>query len=175
MWNNNKVMIENYREEYFEELLAVINDAAMAYKGVIPVDCWREPYMSVEALKSEIDSGVSFSVSLDEEGKILGVMGVQPAEDVVLIRHAYVRTKARRRGIGSKLISVLQKRNTKPILVGTWAAAYWAIDFYEKHGFSKQGPEMTSNLLKKYWSVPDRQARKSVVLADQSWLPASPA
>ncbi len=168
-------MIKEYWPENFGELLAIINDAAVAYKGVIPDDCWRDPYMSAEELLAEIDSGVSFSVSLDEEGEIAGVMGAQPIQDVLLIRHAYVRTRSRRGGIGSNLISELQKRTTMPILVGTWAAAIWAIEFYEKHGFRKLCPNETSKLLKKYWSVPERQARKSIVLVDQSWLPDSPA
>jgi GNAT superfamily N-acetyltransferase len=161
-------MIKDYRQENFDEVLAVINDAATAYKGVIPADCWHEPYMSAADLQREINAGVSFKVFCNEENTILGVMGAQPVQDVLLIRHAYVRTQARRCGIGRKLILDLQKNATSPILVGTWAAAIWAIKFYEDHGFKALGIAQTRELLEKYWSVPDRQAEQSIVLVDQS-------
>ena len=161
-------MIYDYREENFDEVLTVINDAATAYKGVIPTDCWHEPYMSAADLKHEINAGVSFKVLCDVENTIVGVMGAQPVKDVLLIRHAYVRTQARRTGVGSKLILDLQEGATSSILVGTWAAATWAIKFYEEHGFKAQGITQTRDLLMKYWSVPECQADQSVVLVGHS-------
>lgn len=141
----------------------IINDAAQAYKGVIPEDCWREPYMSIDELRHEIDSGVAFW-GYEEGGELIGVMGLQRVQDVALIRHAYVRTGKQRRGIGSKLLSFLCARTTRPLLVGTWADATWAIKFYEKHGFQLVPPEEKDQLLEKYWSIPRRQAEVSVVL-----------
>ncbi|NKB21947.1 MAG: GNAT family N-acetyltransferase [Alphaproteobacteria bacterium] len=161
-------MIRDYEEENFVAVLDVINDAATAYKGIIPEDCWHDPYMSATELQREINTGVSFRMVLNEENIVMGVMGAQPVQDVLLIRHAYVRTQARRRGIGSQLISDLRKRTALPILVGTWAAAAWAIQFYEDHGFMAQSDKLTQELLKKYWSVPEAQADQSVVLMDQS-------
>ena len=161
-------MIYDYREENFDEVLTVINDAATAYKGVIPTDCWHEPYMSAADLEHEINAGVSFKVLCDVENTIVGVMGAQPVQDVLLIRHAYVRTQARRTGVGSKLILDLQEGATSSILVGTWAAATWAIKFYEEHGFAAQGITQTRDLLMKYWSVPECQADQSVVLVGHS-------
>lgn len=164
----SNTMVSDYRAEDFDEVLAVINDAAAAYKGVIPADCWNEPYMSAVDLQGEIDSGVSFKVICDQENYIVGVMGAQPVQDVLLIRHAYVRTATRRCGIGSKLIFDIQKGTTSSILVGTWSAATWAINFYKGHGFKVQDYVRTRDLLKKYWSVPERQAKQSVVLVHQS-------
>jgi N-acetylglutamate synthase-like GNAT family acetyltransferase len=161
-------MINDYQEEYFDEVLTVINDAATAYKGVIPANCWHEPYMSAGDLKREINAGVSFKVLCDVKNRIVGVMGAQPVQDVLLIRHAYVRTQSRRTGVGSKLILDLKEGVTSSILVGTWAAATWAILFYEEHGFKAQGIVRTRELLMKYWSVSERQADQSVVLVGQS-------
>ena len=161
-------MIKDYRQENFDEVLAVINDAATAYRGVIPADCWHEPYMSAADLEREINAGVTFKVFCNEENTIVGVMGAQPVQDVLLIRHAYVRTQARRCGVGSKLILDLREGAVLSILVGTWAAATWAIQFYEEHGFKAQCVGETRKLLKKYWSVPERQADQSVVLVGQS-------
>lgn len=112
----------------------IVNDAAQAYKGVIPVDCWHEPYMRSDELLHEIREGVRFW-GYEEDGELLGVMGLQDVDDVALIRHAYVRTEKRNSGIGGKLIGHLKTLTNKPLLVGTWAAADWAIRFYEKHGF----------------------------------------
>ena len=158
-------MIRKGTEEDFEEIFNIINDAAEAYKGAIPSDRWHEPYMSKEELKAQIDDGVRFSCCVDND-EIVGVMGIQDKTDVQLIRHAYVRTKHRNKGIGTLLLLELMRDSTKPILIGTWKAADWAIRFYEKHGFCLVDEEEKSRLLKNYWSIPDRQAETSVVLAD---------
>ena len=157
-------MIRNGTDEDFEEIFNIINDAAVAYKGVIPPDRWHEPYMSREELRAQIEDGVRFSCYVDDD-EILGVMGIQDKADVELIRHAYVRTKQRNKGIGTFLLQELIKDANKPILIGTWKAAEWAISFYEKHGFRLVEEEEKNRLLKKYWSIPDRQAETSVVLA----------
>jgi len=144
----------------------IINDAALAYKGIIPKDRWKEPYMSREELRHEIDEGVVFWV-YEEDGKLKGVMGIQDVQDVTLIRHAYVRTAERNKGIGSKLMSHLRQMPARTILIGTWADAVWAIRFYEKHGFRLVSTEEKNCLLKKYWRIPERQVETSVVLAEQ--------
>ena len=153
----------------FEAIYEIINDAAQAYKGVIPSDCWQEPYMSTEELQLEIESGVVFW-GFEANGDLVGVMGIQPVQDVTLIRHAYVRTVNRNRGIGGKLLAHLRTLTDRPILIGTWAAAVWAIRFYEKHGFRLVSPEEKDRLLKKYWTISDRQIETSIVLADQRWF-----
>jgi len=127
-------MIRKATDEDFEEIFIIINDAAIAYKGVIPADRWHEPYMTREELKAQIEDGVRFSCYVDNH-EIVGVMGIQDKSDVALIRHAYVRTKQRKKGIGGILLQELMKDAKKPILIGTWKAADWAIHFYEKHGF----------------------------------------
>ena len=156
-------MIRSYRQEEFARVLAVINDGAEAYRGVIPSDQWHEPYMSPEVLSTEFAAGVAFCV-FDEEGRISGVMGAQPIQDVLLIRHAYVERDAQRQGVGSALIDDLLSRTTAPVLVGTWAAAAWAVGFYRKHGFEQVSDEDKNRLLRIYWSIPDRQIETSVVL-----------
>jgi N-acetylglutamate synthase-like GNAT family acetyltransferase len=158
-------MIRKATAEDFEEIFNIINDAAMAYKGVIPPDRWHEPYMTGEELQAEIADGVRFSCYVDGD-EIIGVMGVQDKADVVLIRHAYVRTKQRKKGVGSLLLQELIKDEQKPVLIGTWKAADWAIRFYEKHGFRLAEEEEKNRLLKKYWAIPDRQIETSVVLVD---------
>jgi len=160
-------MIRPCTDKDFDSLLAIINDAAQAYKGHIPADRWQEPYMSREYLRHELDAGVAFW-GYEDEGALLGVMGVQDVQDVTLIRHAYVRTAWRGKGIGGKLLAHLKDLVTRPTLVGTWAAATWAIRFYEKHGFKLVTPEEKDRLLRKYWSIPERQTETSVVLADRS-------
>ncbi len=150
----------------------VINDAARAYQGVIPADRWKEPYMPREELESEIAHGVVFHGAF-EGPQLLGVMGLQAVRDVVLIRHAYVRTRSRRQGIGAALLSHLLEATQGPVLIGTWAAADWAIRFYEKHGFRLVGAEEKDRLLRTYWTVPDREIVESVVLARR--LPGSPS
>ena len=153
----------------FEPLYAIINDAALTYRDVIPTDCWKEPYMSRKELQDEIDARVEFW-GYENESELVGVMGNQNVQDVALIRHAYVRTPERNRGIGSALLSHLRNRTTGPILVGTWAAASWAIRFYEKHGFQLVSSKEKDELLRRYWSISPRQIETSVVLADQKWL-----
>lgn len=152
-----------------DEMCIVINDGASAYKGVIPDDRWHEPYMSPAELDAEIAAGVQFSCYM-KAGQILGVMGIQDKGSVVLIRHAYVRTAARRQGIGAKLLNDLVLKTEKPVLIGTWSAARWAIDFYQKYEFSVVPERQTQDLLRKYWNVPARQMETSVVLADQRYL-----
>ncbi len=162
-------MIRRCDDKEFDGILSIINDAAQAYKGVIPVECWKEPYMPKEYLRHEIDTGVVFW-GYEEKGDLLGVMGIQDVLDVTLIRHAYVRTSNRNHGIGGKLITHLKTLTTRPTLVGTWAAATWAIRFYEKHGFRLVTWEEKERLLRKYWSIPNRQTETSVVLADRKWF-----
>jgi N-acetylglutamate synthase-like GNAT family acetyltransferase len=157
-------MIRPCTENDFEEILTIINDAAMAYIGFIPDDCWHEPYMSRDYLRHELNDGVSFW-GLEEEGRLIGVMGIQDRGEVTLIRHAYVRTASRNKGIGSQLLNNLQNMADKTILIGTWAAAVWAISFYEKNGYRLVSTEEKNRLLKKYWKIPARQIETSVVLS----------
>ena len=161
-------MIRECTDEDFEEIFTTINGAAMAYKGVIPEDRWHEPYLPKEELRREIEHGVRFSCYVDNN-EIIGVMGIQDKTDVVLIRHAYVRTKQRNTGVGSHLLRELIRDTTKPILIGTWKAAYWAIRFYQKHGFRLVEEEEKNQLLNKYWAIPDRQVETSVVLVDERY------
>ena len=153
----------------FEAMYLIINDAAVAYKGVIPADRWHEPYMPRDEQKREIDDGVAFWGYRDG-GTLVGVMGIQDVADVTLIRHAYVKTTHQKKGAGSALLAHLMGLSDHPTLVGTWAAAEWAIRFYEKHGFSLVTPDEKNRLLKKYWKIPARQVETSVVLADRRWL-----
>jgi len=152
----------------FVEIWTIINDGACAYKGVIPADRWSEPYMSDEHLRHEMDEGIVFW-GYEENAVLLGVMGIQHVQDVTLIRHAYVSTNQQKRGIGALLLEHLRQLTDRPVLIGTWADAAWAIRFYEKHGFRKLSSEEKDLLLKKYWSIPERQAVTSVVLADSRW------
>jgi N-acetylglutamate synthase-like GNAT family acetyltransferase len=160
-------MIRPCTENYFEEILAIINDAAIAYKGFIPDDCWHQPYMTAEYLRHELNDGISFW-GLEEEDQLIGVMGMQDKVDFTLIRHAYVRTASRNKGIGSQLLKNLQNMADKTILIGTWAAATWAISFYEKNGYRLVSTEEKNRLLKKYWKIPARQIETSVVLASNN-------
>ena len=153
-------------ERDIEIIYEIINDAAQAYRGIIPTDRWKEPYMSKDELRHEIDEGVTFWGYI-ENGELLGVMGMQDIEDVTLMRHAYVRTARRSQGIGGRLLSELLKKTRRPILIGTWAAAVWAVRFYEAHGFCLVSPEEKDRLLKRYWSIPERQIETSVVLAER--------
>lgn len=161
-------MIRRGTDEDLEEIFKVINDAALAYKKVIPPDRWHEPYMTQEELITEIEDGIVFSCFVDNK-EIIGVMGIQDKSEVDLIRHAYVRTKQRKKGIGTLLLQDLLKDSKKPVLVGTWKAAHWAISFYEKHGFCLMEEAEKNRLLKKYWTIPDRQVETSVVLADKKY------
>ena len=153
----------------FETIYSVVNDAAQAYRGIIPLDCWKEPYMSEDELRQEIEEGVVFW-GYEEEGEVVGVMGLQHIQAVSLIRHAYVRPSKQRQGIARRLLFHLQRQTTRPILIGTWVDAGWAIRFYEKNGFRLVSPEEKDRLLKKYWSVPERQIECSVVLAEEKWF-----
>jgi N-acetylglutamate synthase-like GNAT family acetyltransferase len=164
-------MIRKCEEMDFEALWGIINDAAQAYKDVIPADCWREPYMGKEELLREIQRGVEFWGD-EQDGQMLGAMGLQNVQDVILIRHAYVRTARRRRGLGGQLLRFLLSGTTKPVLIGTWAAATWAAAFYRKHGFTQVSEREKNFLLKKYWTIPERQVETSVVLADARWISA---
>lgn len=156
-------------ESDFETIYEIINDAAMAYEGIIPADLWREPYMPGEELALEIKHGVRF-YCYRERGAITGVMGIQDRNDVNLIRHAYVRTNRRNKGVGGSLLRHLMNNSEKPILVGTWRAAEWAIRFYEKHGFVLVSQDQKTALLRKYWNIPERQIETSVVLADRLFM-----
>ena len=147
-----------------DEIAEIVNAAAEAYRGVIPADRWHEPYMPRSELDEEIAAGVVFW-GYEDDGELTGVMGVQPVHDVELIRHAYVRPGRQRHGIGGALLQHLIASATRPILVGTWADAEWAIRFYERHGFEYVGRERTAELLRTYWSIPERQIETSVVLA----------
>jgi N-acetylglutamate synthase-like GNAT family acetyltransferase len=150
-------------------ILNIINDAAEAYEGVIPWDCWKVPYMTMKQLEAQISDGVEFWC-YEEQGIIRGVMGAQKKGEVVLIRHAYVRTAYRNAGIGAKLLNHLKDLAKSPLLVGTWAAAEWAIRFYQNHGFRLLSKNESDELLHKYWSISRRQAENSVVLAGRAWL-----
>jgi GNAT superfamily N-acetyltransferase len=157
-------MIRKLRPAEINSILHVVNDAAEAYRGVIPEDRWKEPYMSAEELRGEIESGVEFYGWM--EGNVLvAVMGIQRVNDVTLIRHAYVLTGRQRRGMGEKLLKhLLSLAGTSEVLVGTWEAARWAVRFYEKHGFKLVSREEKGRLLRKYWNIPERQVETSVVL-----------
>ena len=144
-------------------ILAIVNAAAEAYRGVIPADRWREPYMPAAELDEEVAAGVAFW-GYEGEGRLLGVMGVQPVRDVELIRHAYVAPAAQGRGIGGALLEDLLPRAQRPVLVGTWADAGWAIRFYERHGFERVSEARKDELLRTYWAIPERQIATSVVL-----------
>lgn len=150
----------------FETIYAIINAAAQAYRGVIPADRWKEPYMSRDELRHEIDAGVVFW-GFEQAQQLLGVMGLQEVGAVTLIRHAYVRTQHQRHGIGGRLLRTLCNSASRPLLVGTWRSASWAIAFYEKHGFRLVSQEQKDVLLKTYWDVPARQVETSVVLSNQ--------
>lgn len=165
-------MIRRCTESDFDEILEIVNDAAARYKGVIPEDRWHEPYMPAEELRSETDDGVVFWGFEADDGDLLGVMGIQDRGDVTLIRHAYVRTVAQGKGIGTALLKHLEPLSEKPILIGTWAAASWAVGFYEKNGYRLTTEDEKNRLLRKYWSIPERQVQTSVVLGDSTWQEA---
>jgi len=157
-------MIRSLLPSDFDAILKVINDAAQAYKGVIPDDRWKEPYMSAEELKGEIEAGVRF-FGWVEGGHLLGVTGIQAIKDTTLIRHAYVLPECQRRGTGTELLEYLISLAEAPeILVGTWADATWAIRFYEKHDFKLVPSREKDRLLRTYWNIPERQIETSVVL-----------
>ncbi len=156
-------MIDKVSPQDFASILTVVNDAAQAYKGAIPADCWKEPYLTADELTEEVERGVEF-YGYFEDGPLLGVMGIQPVKDVTLIRYAYVLTSKQRKGIGEKLLKhLVGLAETREIFVGTWAAAWWAVQFYEKNGFVLV-PRESRSRLRQYWTIPDRQAETSMVL-----------
>jgi len=157
-------MIKELLPSDFDSIMRVVNEAAQAYKGVIPKDRWKEPYMPPEELRRETESGVRFYGWIEEK-TLLGVMGIQQLEDTTLIRHSYVLTQHQRRGIGRRLLEHLKGlAKTPEILVGTWETAAWAIRFYEKHGFQLVPLREKDMLLRRYWNIPERQIETSVVL-----------
>jgi len=161
-------MIRRCTDADLDEMLLIINDAAQAYKGVIPEDRWREPYMPRDELVGEVQDGVEFW-GLEEDGELVGVMGIQDKGRIALMRHAYVRTGGRRRGVGTRLLHHLERLTHEPILIGTWIAATWAIRFYEKNGYTALSRDETDRLLRRYWTIPERQIVTSVVLANEAW------
>ena len=161
-------MIRRCNEADFEWIWDIINDGALAYRGSIPADCIEDPYMSHEKLRDEIRDGVGFW-GYEENSQLVGVMGIQHVQDVTLIRHAYVRTAYQHRGIGTELLSHLRTLSNRPVLIGTWADALWAINFYQGHGFSSVTLQEKERLLRTYWNIPERQIETSVVLVDESW------
>ena len=158
-------IVRRCRDDERTTILAIINLAARAYQGVIPADRWHEPYMDMPQLQSEMDAGVTFW-GFEDDGTLVGVMGIQPVRDVDLIRHAYVLPASQGSGIGTVLLRHLCTGAKRRTLVGTWAAATWAIDFYTRNGFERVPPSKAAELLKHYWSIPERQIETSVVLAN---------
>ncbi|HEU0023290.1 MAG TPA: GNAT family N-acetyltransferase [Thermoleophilaceae bacterium] len=159
--------VRRCRDDERAAILAIVNAAAEAYRGVIPADRWHEPYMPPDELDGEIAAGVAFW-GYEADGELVGVMGVQAMDDVDLIRHAYVSPGSQRHGVGGALLEHLARSTTRRVLVGTWAAADWAIRFYERNGFELLSPERGAELLKAYWTIPDRQIATSVVLAKEA-------
>ena len=162
-------VIRRCLESDFEATYIIVNEAAQAYRSVIPTDCWREPYMARDELRIEIRDDVVFW-GYEENGDLLGVMGIQDVKDVSLIRHAYVRSTKQNHGVGGKLLSHLRSLTSRPILVGTWKDATWAVCFYTNQGFKLVSKETKDRLLREYWSISDRQIENSVVLADDTWV-----
>ena len=160
------------RDDEREAILAIVNAAAVAYRGVIPADRWHEPYMSPEELDGELAAGVEFW-GAEEEGELVGVIGIQPLSEVDLIRHAYVSPGSQRKGVGGALLEHVSSAATRRILVGTWAAADWAISFYRHHGFELLSSERATELLRTHWTIPDRQIETSVVLSRPTPAPGS--
>ena len=151
------------------EIFAVVNEAAQAYRGVVPIDRWHEPYMPMSELEREIAQRIIFWVA-EEEGHLLGVMGIQDKGAVALVRHAYVRPTTQRKGVGTKLLRHVESLAGMPVLIGTWADASWAIEFYRRNGYAVVSDGHKERLLRTYWSIPERQIETSVVLADRRWM-----
>ena len=157
-------MISKYKKSDTSKILYIINDASLKYKGIIPNDCWHEPYMSEQELIDEFNDGVCM-YGYHHNNKLIGVIGGQEVKNVVLIRHAYTLTSYQNKGAGSALLEYLLKKNQNSrLLVGTWKSATWAIQFYEKFGFIAHAKEQSNLLLKKYWKIPSKQIKNSVVL-----------
>lgn len=155
--------------EDFDAVLAIVNTAAQAYRDVIPADRWHDPYMPAAELRAEIADGVAFWIA-EEDGRPLGVMGIQDKGDVALVRHAYVAPATQRSGVGTGLLHHIEHLVATPILIGTWASASWAIDFYRRNGYTVVTEAEKDRLLRKYWRIPVRQIETSVVLADSRWM-----
>lgn len=165
------MLIRQSEDADLARIFEIINQAAQAYRGVIPADRWHEPYMPMDDLQREIAQGVTFWVA-EDEGTLLGVMGIQDRGAVTLVRHAYVVPSTQRKGVGTRLLRHVHGLVHKPILIGTWADAAWAIDFYRRNGFTLVSDDEKERLLRTYWSIPDRQIQTSVVLADRRWIEA---
>lgn len=163
------MLIREFRNSDIDAMLAIVNDAAQAYRGVIPADCWHEPYMSAEEIAAEIADGVVFWIA-EEDGQPCGLMGMQDKGEVALVRHAYVSPRHQGKGVGRSLLRHVESLTDKPVLIGTWAAASWAIAFYLRNGFTVVSEEHKESLLRRYWKIPARQVETSVVLADQRWM-----
>ncbi len=163
--NGIRTSIRSCHADERAAILAIVNAAAEVYRGVIPADRWHVPYMPAAQLDEEIVAGVTFW-GYEQDGTLIGVMGFQPVRDVDLIRHAYVLPGNQQRGVGGALLKRLRQTSARQLLVGTWAAADWAIRFYQRHGFALVSPERKAALLKMYWTIPERQIETSVVLAD---------
>jgi N-acetylglutamate synthase-like GNAT family acetyltransferase len=161
--------IRQSREADLTAMVAIVNAAAQAYRTAIPADLWRDPYMPPNELEHEIADGVVFWVA-EEYGRLAGVMGIQDKGEVTLVRHAYVAPNVQRKGIGTSLLRYLQNLTSKPVLIGTWADASWAIAFYQRNGFTLVPIRCKNSLIHKYWSISARQADTSVVLADRRWM-----
>lgn len=166
------MLIRQAKAADLTQVLAIINEAAQAYRGVIPADRWHDPYMPEQELVRELASGVIFWVA-EEDGRLLGVMGIQDKGAVALVRHAYVAPTTQRQGVGTKLLRHVEGLAGKPILIGTWGDASWAIDFYRRNGFTVVAHAQKERLLRTYWSIPERQIDTSVVLADRRWRAAA--
>jgi N-acetylglutamate synthase-like GNAT family acetyltransferase len=169
--NEDTEKIDRCEQKDFHTIYEIINDAATAYHGIIPDDMWHTPYMTKDNLKKQIAQGVQFWGFIEQK-EIVGVMGIQFKGDVTLIRHAYVRTEHRNKGIGSQLLQSLCEKSATPILIGTWAAATWAVKFYQNHGFRLMSTDEKDKVLRKYWTISVRQIDTSVVLASSDWFPA---
>jgi N-acetylglutamate synthase-like GNAT family acetyltransferase len=167
------MVIRKSVEADFAAMLAIINEAAHAYRGVIPMDRWHEPYMPTDELAREIAEGIVFWVA-EQDGRVSGVMGIQDKGDVALVRHAYVAPTTQRTGVGTRLLRHVESLVDKPILIGTWAAASWAIEFYRRNGFTVVPSGHKDRLLRTYWSIPARQVETSVVLANKRWTETQP-
>ena len=165
------MLIRRSMEADFPAMLAIVNEAARAYRGVIPGDRWHEPYMTADELAIEIDGGVVFWVA-EQDRHLLGMMGIQDKGDVALVRHAYVAPTTQRAGVGTRLLRHVEALTDKPILIGTWASASWAIHFYQRNGFSVVSTGEKDRLLRKYWSISARQVETSVVLGNGRWIEA---
>jgi GNAT superfamily N-acetyltransferase len=169
-----QAVIGRCTDDDFPLILAVINDVAQAYRHVIPDDCWHDPYMTEDELRQELRDGVVFW-GFEENARLAGVMGIQETDEQhgpVLFRHAYVGTADQHRGIGGRLLTHLQAQTSASMLIGTWADAQWAVRFYESRGFRIVTAAEKDRLLRRYWSVPERQIETSVVLADERWFGA---